>query len=365
MKEILLGLASAPGVGWSTILKIVSQGIDEACLGWSRQEWQNAYTFLKDDQCIQLEKYAQWEVIHQMLEELTKKKVSLIDITDPRYPQQLKEIYDPPWLLYAIGNLALLEQPSISFVGSRKTTKYGAAAAVRLIQPLVQEGWCIVSGMALGIDAISHRVALQEKGKTIAILGSGIDVPYPRQHQQLYQQIADKGLILSEYPLGLKPHPAFFPRRNRIIAGLSYGTVVIEANEQSGSLITAQLALEQGRDVFAVPGSIFDQQSKGTNLLIQQQGAKLILKAQDILEEYSHLPLNKCRKDSHGGLKSIEIADDNERMLLDALALEKKHIQEICEELTLSFADVSRALLRLELKNLIQALPGSYYQRIN
>ncbi|GAA0364964.1 DNA-processing protein DprA [Bacillus horti] len=364
MDKLFLGLSCTPGVGWSTIHKLLSHGMDQESMGWSQEQWKQHYPFLKDEQCNQLSKHVHIDFLEKLLLELKAKDIYLIPITDPRYPPMLKEIFDPPWLLFAKGSISLLSQPCLSFVGSRKTTKYGIAATVKLVTSLVQQDWCVVSGMALGIDAVSHRVALQEKGATIAVLGSGIDIPYPSQHKQLYEQITQNGLILSEYPPGVRAHPGFFPKRNRIISGISYGTVVIEANKRSGSLITAQLALEQGREVFAVPGSIFDQQSIGTNLLIQQHGAKLVLEHSDITQEFSHLDLNNDMQGNKKRLKIEEKVDDIEKRVLAQLAFEKKHVQELCEELELSFSELSSLLLRLEMKKLVQALPGSYYQSI-
>lgn len=364
MKRLLLGLCYTPGVGWSTIHKLLASGLEYTAMDWDQTEWRLQYSFLKEEQCKQLANHVDAQFVDRALEHLGHQKIEVISITEEHYPKMLKEIFDPPWLLFAKGDVSILKSPALSFVGSRKTTKYGAAASVKLIQPLVKQDWCIVSGMALGIDAICHRVALQESGKTIAVLGSGINIAYPRQHQFLYEKIAEKGLILSEYPPGTKAHPAFFPRRNRIIAGLSYGTVVIEANKKSGSLITAHLALDYGRDVFAVPGAIFDQQSTGTNLLIQQQGAKLIMGAEDILVEYAHLVQASTGLKQDTRVNLSEIVDAKDKQVLEALSLEKKHVDELCTELSLSFPEISKCLVRLELKKLIQGLPGSFYQRI-
>ncbi|WP_088105081.1 DNA-processing protein DprA [Halalkalibacter urbisdiaboli] len=214
--------------------------------------------------------------------------ISILTVFDKGYPLLLKQIYDPPWVLYAIGNLSLLTSAKLlAVVGTRYPTEYGYTSLKKLIPPLIKDGWTIVSGMAKGIDRFAHEHAVYSQGHTIAVLGSGLMQPYPTENNSLFQYLSKHQLILSEYPPYVPANKWQFPARNRIISGLSKGVLIIEAKEKSGSLITADQALDQGRDVFAVPGPIDSQQSDGTNHLIQQ-GAILTRTAEDIICEYYH-----------------------------------------------------------------------------
>lgn len=225
----------------------------------------------------------------QELKELCDEKgISLIGLDEDDYPRLLKEIFTPPAVLYCRGRL-LKEESCLALVGSRRMTPYGKKAAGLIAGGLARAGVTVVSGAAYGIDSAAHVGALKApEGRTIAVLGCGVDVAYPRSHEKLLEEIAQRGAVISEYPPGTTPQPGFFPQRNRIIAGMSHGVVVVEAAERSGSLITAELALSEGRDVFAVPGSIFSTTSEGTNRLILQ-GAKLVRSAADIISEYPWL----------------------------------------------------------------------------
>lgn len=214
-------------------------------------------------------------------------KIEEINIEDERYPNKLRNIYDPPKKLYVLGNGEILKNKGIAIVGSRKATDYGRKVTLKISTELVNKEINIISGLAIGIDSYAHMGAViaSGKGKTIAVLGSGIDVIYPHQNIELARKIVNSGgCIVSEYPLGTKPSKLNFPQRNRIISGLSDGVVVVEASEKSGSLITAEFGIEQGKEIFAVPGNIDNSLSKGTNKLIQD-GAKMILSSKDILEE--------------------------------------------------------------------------------
>ena len=209
-----------------------------------------------------------------------------LKITDNEYPRNLKEIYAPPRTIYVLGNKQLLNQTGIAIVGSRDSTEYGKYISSKIARELAEKGINIISGLAIGIDEYAHIGALQQnKGKTIAVLGSGIDQIYPKQNIELARKIIKaEGCIISEYPIGTKPEKKNFPQRNRIISAISQGILVVEAGEKSGALITAEFGLEQGKEIFAVPGDITKENSKGTNLLIKD-GAKLVLSSQDILEE--------------------------------------------------------------------------------
>jgi len=209
----------------------------------------------------------------------------LISIQDARYPRRLREIFDPPIVLFAIGRTEIMPTASIGVVGTRNPTPYGMAAAERLSADLTRAGLTIVSGMARGIDACAHQAALKEGGETIAVLGCGVDVVYPSNNRRLYDEIAKKGLLLSEFPIGAPAFPQNFPIRNRIVSGLSIGVLIVEGAQHSGSAITAKLAMDQGREVFAVPGNVTSKMSWGPNLLIKDGGAKLVQEWSDITNE--------------------------------------------------------------------------------
>ena len=278
-------------------------------------------------------------------------RASVVTRIDPEYPPMLLEIADPPLALHYRGDLSLLAKPSVAMVGSRRASPYAVNAAHHLGRQVASTGLVVVSGLARGVDAASHSAALDAGGKTIAVLGTGIDVVYPRSHARLFKRIETEGAIVTEFPPGTPPKPEHFPIRNRVISGLAHGTVIIEATSRSGSLITARMAAEQGREVFAVPGSIFSAGSEGTHRLIQY-GAKLVHDVNDILEE---LP-------GHLRVKQTP-AEEPESPLRDVLALlsrdEGTHIDALGHA-----PNLAEALLQLELEGWIRALPGARYVRI-
>ena len=280
----------------------------------------------------------------------------VITLVDEPYPAMLREIVDPPLALHFRGDVSLLARPSIAIVGSRRATPYGVNAASKLARDIAGIGLVIVSGGARGIDAAAHHATLDAGGATIAVLGTGIDVIYPRSHRRLFQRIEEHGLIVTEFPPGTPPRPEHFPIRNRVISGLARGTVIVEATSRSGSLITARMAAEQGRDVFAVPGSIFSAGSEGTHRLIQY-GAKLVHDANDVLEE---LP---------GGLRVIQTKEvEPESPLKEVLAALSKddgaHVDVVAARVGRTPALVAESLLQLELGGWIRALPGARYVRV-
>jgi DNA processing protein len=280
----------------------------------------------------------------------------VITLLDDDYPLLLKEIADPPLALHFRGDRTLLARTSIAMVGSRRASPYGVNVAAQLARQLVSAGVVIVSGLARGIDAAAHTAALDGGGTTIAVLGTGIDVVYPRSNLRLYRRIAEHGLILSELAPGAPPKPEHFPIRNRLISGISNGTVVVEATRRSGSLITARMAAEQNREVFAVPGSIFSAGSEGTHRLIQY-GAKLVHDANDVLEE---LP---------GYLRAALTAEaEPESPLREVLAAltrdEASHVDALAQQLGQTTGAVAESLLQLELGGWIRALPGARYVRV-
>lgn len=300
----------------------------------------------------------------------------VLPLGDPRYPAALLDIEDPPLLLYALGNSHHLQQgwlPSantrIAVVGSRNPTAQGVTNARQFSQTLAQAGLTVVSGLALGIDGAAHEGALDgaapDQLATIAVVGTGLDRVYPKAHFQLAHRIAQQGLLISEYPLGTPPLSANFPRRNRIISGLSQATLVVEAALASGSLITARLAVEQGKDVFAIPGSIHATQARGCHALIKQ-GAKLVESAQDILEEFALPPMGQVATNS-GASRAATTAgnslSDAENALLEALAFEPTSLDALQARTGLDTASLQALLMGLELQGQVARLPGGRFQR--
>ncbi|MDD4929170.1 MAG: DNA-processing protein DprA [Gallionella sp.] len=280
----------------------------------------------------------------------------LVTLADEDYPQALLNITDPPILLYVKGRLDLLNRTSVAIVGSRNATPQGIVNAEDFACALSHAGLCIISGMALGIDAAAHRGALRGQGSSIAVVGTGLDKVYPAANRDLAYTLAGEGALLSEFPLGTPPLGTNFPRRNRLISGMSIGTLVVEASLQSGSLITARQALEQGRDVFAIPGSIHSPQSRGCHALIKQ-GAKLAETAQDILEELT-VQLKPTASEA-------EKPDTKNTGLLALAGFDPVSIDQLCQRSGLTVSQLSAMLLALELEGRIAALPGGLFQRIH
>lgn len=283
----------------------------------------------------------------------------LIALGDPDYPAALLETADPPLLLYARGRVELLRQGSLAIVGSRNATVQGRENAQAFAAHLGRTGLTIVSGLALGIDAAAHEGALDTPGGTIAVVATGLDQTYPRRHAALAERIADRGLLLSEYALGTPPLREHFPQRNRIIAGLTRGTLVVEANLQSGSLITARLAVEAGREVFAMPGSIHAPQAKGCHALIKQ-GAKLVETAQDVLDE---LGLAASPSVPAAGAPAVA-TPTAANPILEALGHDPLGLDELVARTGWSAAELNARLLELELAGQVERLPGQRFQRL-
>jgi DNA processing protein len=282
---------------------------------------------------------------------------AIVTLADGEYPRLLLEIPDPPVLLYAAGRLELLSRPALAIVGSRNATAQGERNAEQFARAFSAAGLTIVSGLALGIDAAAHRGALRAPGSTIAVLGTGVDVVYPRQNAELAAQIAQSGLLVSEFALGSAGAAHHFPRRNRLISGLARGCLVVEAALASGSLITARAAAEQGRDVFAVPGSIHSPLSKGCHALLKQ-GAKLVESAEDVLGELAGFrPTGSAS--THA--PQAQAAQDP---LLDHMGFDPVDVDSLCSRSGLPAERVSADLLRLELDGRVAVLPGGTYQRL-
>jgi DNA processing protein len=311
------------------------------------------------------------ELAQQECEKASEARARIISLSDPEYPGRLKEIYDPPVILFVKGSVEVLAQPGIAMVGTRHPTPYGSGMAERLSTDLAGRGLVIISGLARGIDTASHRGAVAAKGKTVAVLGTGIDVMYPKENTRLTEQIvALGGALITEFPVGTFPAPQNFPIRNRIISGMSAGVLVVEAAEYSGTRITSRLALEQNRDVYAVPGNVTNKNSWGPNTLIKQ-GAKLVATWEDVWEE---LPTdvqavlsavqNESAEPETASLFPDEVASPHEKKILKLLkADESTHIDQLVEllEAEMSSSEIFAALFELELNGKVRQLPGKNF----
>ena len=290
-----------------------------------------------------------------------KNKVNVLTIEDALYPENLKTIHYPPPVLYFKGTILESDKNSISIVGSRKATYYGKMVAEKISKDLALAGLTIISGMARGIDTAAHKGALSVSGRTIAVLGCGIDHIYPPENRRLAQEIQESGAVISEFSLSTLPERQNFPRRNRVISGLSLGTVVVEAAEKSGALITADFALEQGREVFAIPGNINSPLSNGSHNLIKQ-GAKLVENYQDILEEiHIVLPQKTAEKEM---VKENTFLTEEEKIIYQVITKEPTQIDDIIGVSKLSAGKVSEVLLNLELKDLIKEIEGKRFIKL-
>jgi DNA processing protein len=289
--------------------------------------------------------------VKKIIEICSKKNINILPICHDEYPEMLKYIPDPPLVLYVTGNIP--KANAVAIVGSRKASGYGVDTAFKIASELALSDIVIVSGMARGIDTAAHSGALDAGGKTVAVLGCGVDVVYPPENRNLMERILKSGAVISEYPPGIPPSTFNFPARNRIISGMSLGTLVVEAGLKSGSLITANCALEQGRDVFSIPGNITNYNSMGTNRLIKD-GAKIVLDSDDILEELSFgtIPFEKKRK---GKVKSRATGTgDNGKKIIAALKIEDLYDEELSEKTKIHLIDLYEVLLDLELRGIVR-----------
>jgi DNA processing protein len=289
------------------------------------------------------------------MEKLERYSVQAFTYHAPEYPARLKEIYDYPPVLYVRGALLPEDEWCLAVVGTRRSTAYGRQVTEEFVADLVRNKITIVSGLAKGIDTVAHRVALESGGRSLAVFACGLDSVYPAENAELARRLIQHGALISEYPLGVKPRPDSFPRRNRILSGLSLGTLVIEAGEDSGAMITAHMAAEQNREVFAIPGSILSPASRGTNHLIQE-GAKLVRDYRDILEE-----LNLMAVAQQLEMKELLPASDTESLLLKQLGHEPTHIDEVCRSSGLPASTVSSTLAMMELKGMVKQVGGMNY----
>jgi DNA processing protein len=365
-----LALALTPGLGPTRIRKLTEHfGTAERIFNASLTELEATGMQVVSAQSIATGKSL--ELAQQECAKVVEAGARIISLSDPEYPARLKEIYDPPVILFVKGSVEVLVKPGIAMVGTRHPTPYGSGMAERLSTDLATRGLVIISGLARGIDTASHRGAVAAKGKTVAVLGTGIDVMYPKENTRLTEQIvALGGALISEFPVGTFPAPQNFPIRNRIISGMSSGVLVVEAAEYSGTRITSRLALEQNRDVYAVPGNVTNKNSWGPNTLIKQ-GAKLVATWEDVWEELpadiqaalSSMQIESPEPET-ASLFPDEVASPHEKKILKLLkADESTQIDELVEllEAEMSPSEIFAALFELELNGKIRQLPGKNF----
>ena len=366
-----LAISLTPGLGPTKARKLVEHfGTPEAVFRASLTELESTGIQAVSAQSLATGKSA--ELAREEIARAAAADATVISMDDPSYPPRLKEIYDPPLILRVRGNLEVLTKPGIAMVGTRHPTPYGSGMAERLACDLAAQGLVIISGMARGVDTASHRGAISAKGKTVAVFGTGVDVIYPKENSRLSEQIlALGGALISEFPLGTFAAPQNFPIRNRIISGMSVGVLVVEAAEYSGTRITARCALEQNRDVFAVPGNVTNKNSWGPNTLIKQ-GAKLVATWEDVWEDLPaevRLTLTPPASPESPGGKSASLFPDeglppHEKRILSLLkADESTHIDEIVEKLEneMSSSEIFAALFELELNGKVRQMPGKNF----
>lgn len=366
-----MGLNCVPGVGSITCRRLIDAfGSPRMVFRASRRELMEV-DGVGEELARRISAFEAEGAIEREVAACEKAAVTVCTLGCDSYPEQLLNLYDPPPVLYLRGTLLASDRVSVALVGTRRPTAYGRSVAEKLARGLAELGFTVVSGLARGIDGLAHSSALAVSGRTVAVLGHGIDRVFPAEHRELAGRVADSGALITEFPIGTPPARHNFPRRNRIISGLAMGTVVVEASGGSGSLITARCAMEQGREVFAVPGPVTTDTSRGAHRLIKE-GATLIEGVDDILEA---LPLHLRallregveRGETPGeaeapGAPSAPRVSAEERTLLGLISSEPRHIDRIIEESGLAPSAVSGLLVQLELKGLVARRPGSIYE---
>jgi DNA processing protein len=356
-----LALSTVPNVGPIRFISLVKHfGSPEAVLSAPEKE----LTELPDIGVAiasNIKKKVLWDVAEKQVQLMQKAQIELLTFKDEDYPENLKSIYDPPPFLFIRGDIKKEDKNAIAIVGCRMASPYGKQITEKIGRELAKRGITIVSGLARGIDSISHLSALKENGRTIAVFGSGLDVIYPPENKKLVERIVQNGAIISEFLLGTKPEAPNFPRRNRLISGLSLGVVIVEAGAKSGALLTAQSALEQNREVFAIPGNIGAKNSEGTNRLIKQ-GAKLVTSVDDILEELN-LITSVQQKEKNQIEKDLSQLSEMEKNIYNLIMNEPYHIDKIAQETHVTTSCALSTLLSLELKGFIKQLSGKMFVR--
>ncbi|MGO9480529.1 MAG: DNA-processing protein DprA [Candidatus Kryptoniota bacterium] len=358
----LLSLSMVPGIGPARLRTLVNHfGDPESVLAAGERALASAEGIDRGlAKKIRTRKNFETEVQIQ-LSRLNKSEARLVTFWDKEFPENLKKIYDPPVMLFVRGELLNTDKYSVAIVGTRIPTIYGKHIAGKFAAELSEQGITVVSGLARGIDTIAHATTVRSGGKTIAVLGSGVDVIYPSENRRLSEQILVSGAIVSEYYMGAKPDAVNFPRRNRIISGISLGTIIIETDNNGGAMITAGSALDQNREVFAVPGPVNERRSRGTNKLIKEGRAKLVEDISDVIEELRY-KLKPILKDQPRLQSRVQLSIFEQR-IFDALTDDPIHIDALAEKCAMATSDMLVQLLGLELKGVVKQLPGKYFAK--
>jgi DNA processing protein len=362
VRHYSIALASIGGVGSVTYRKLIARfGAAEAVFKATKRELAEVEG-LGRSRAAAVASFDGWEAVRDEVKRADDTGVAILGLEDASYPARLREIYDAPPVLYVKGSLTDRDERAVAVVGSRNSSRYGLISAEGIARGLAARGVTVVSGMARGIDSAAHMGALREKGRTIAVLGSGIDVVYPSENRPLFHEIVDNGAVISEFSFGTGPETTNFPRRNRIISGISLGVVIVEASPNSGALITAKLALEQNREVFAVPGNITSMRSRGTHALIRE-GAKLVESAEDVVEELGFGLAGAAAGRKGGGIPAalVEALSDAQRAVLRCVEDGPVSIEAIIEGSGFVSQDVLTILLDLELKGLVKQVSGNNF----
>ena len=358
-----LALGQVKGLGGVGFKKLASCFADPTeAFFVSRTELERS-SGLSGDIADALVNFSEWHAIDEELRRAAEAEVAIVPFNASGYPDRLRMIADPPPFLYVKGDLLPADERAVAVVGTRSASDYGRRMARDLARGLAGLGFTIVSGLARGIDGVAHASALEAGGRTIAVLGSGVERPYPPEHAELYRRVLRQGAIVSEFALGTRPLAFNFPARNRLISGLSLGVVVVEATEKSGSLITASFALEQGREVFAVPGAAGASRSRGPHRLIRE-GAKLVETAEDIVEEIAPQLLGR-RAPAAAERQLPPGAGENTRRILALLQIDSLQVDQLIERTGIAPAEVLQILLDLELRGFVRQPPGKRYAAEN
>ncbi|MCK4591461.1 MAG: DNA-processing protein DprA [Candidatus Latescibacteria bacterium] len=357
-----LTLLAIPGIGPSRFQALVKKfGSPKGVLDASVKQLMQLPR-MDEKTALAIKNYRDQSYIEKQLADIQKHQVQMVGFQDPEYPELLRQIHDPPSFLFVKGDLECLKSESVAIVGTRGPTIYGKITAEKIAREVAARGITVVSGMARGIDSVAHRAALARGGKTVAVLGCGLDVVYPPENLKLQTKIAQTGALISEFPMGTSPDAPNFPRRNRIISGLSLGVVVVEAGERSGAILTAKYALDQNREVFAVPGNVNAAKSRGTNALIKR-GAKLVQTIEDIVEELWPMAPTLFKPPPIAPSALPELSAE-ERTVLESLSSKPKHIDKISADTGMTTGKALSILLSLELSELVKQLAGKMFVRM-
>jgi DNA processing protein len=358
-RKYWLGFHTMKGIG-PVKLRALRQFFGDLEIAWSASERDLQAAGLDQKTLANFIQMRRTANLDKLVDDLDALGAVALTLDDPDYPVLLRELPDSPPVLYVKGSVIDADQWAVAFVGTRRASVYGKDVTYQLVTPLVNAGITIISGLALGIDAAAHKAALEAGGRTVAVLGCGIDIIYPSEHRQLAAHIIESGAVVTEFPPKTPPERTNFPVRNRVISGLSLGVVVVEAPESSGALLTADTAIDQGRDVFAVPGNINAKNCVGTNRLIQN-GAKLVMSADDIMDE---LNLTRSAVETRTQIREVAPANPIEEALLRCLVEDALHIDDICQMSGLPIIQVSSALALMELKGYVRRLEGMRYSLV-